>query len=145
MGFFDHPLVERLAYFVVRGLRDELDDIVREYEAKHEPPTEAELAKMVADLSPADHLPETPSELHAAGIIPLKVSDLDREIEEMRTQFDELHGWLLFRFYNDGSHSYVTFGCWHPEQLTLAGAVLTHEALIESRHAVEPDNDLVRR
>lgn len=140
MGFFDHPLVERLGYFVARGLRAELDDIVREYEAEHEPPP-----LPVLHQPPDGQPPETPSELHATGVIPLKVSELDHEIAEMRGEFDELHGWLIFRFYNDGSHSYTMFGCWHPEHLALAGAVLTHEGLIQSSHAVAPDSDVVRR
>ena len=140
MGLFDHPLVERLGYFVARGLRAELDGIVRDYEAEHEPPP-----LPVLHQPPEDCPPETPSELHATGVIPLRVSELDQEVAEMRGQFDEIHGWLMFRFYNDGSHSYVTFGCCHPEHLALAGAVLTHGGLIQSRHAVTPDNDVVRR
>lgn len=138
MGLFDHPLTEKLGYNFAKALRQECDDLIREYERKYG-------STGVASAKPPLHAPPEPGDAprasdlaHAAEIIPLKASDLDREIQEMKAEFDQIHGWLVFRFYHDGSHTYVTFGCCHPEHLALAGAVLTQEALIECRRAVAP-------
>lgn len=140
MGFFSHPLVEKLGYSFAKALRQECDGLIRDYERGHT--RNMEKAKPPLHGVPEPGTPPSAADLaHAAEIIPLKSSDLDREIDQMRAEFDEIHGWLLFRFYHDGSHTYVTFGCCHPEHLALAGAVLTQEALIECNRAVPPEMD----
>ena len=138
MGLFDHPLVEYLGYTVAKALHREVEGVIRDYEREHSPTLVSNKPPLhvVSDLGLP---PQTASEAHATEIIPLKTSDLDREIDQMRAEFDQIHGWLLFRFYNDGSHTYVTFGCCHPEHLALAGAVLAQEALIACHRAVPPD------
>jgi hypothetical protein len=138
MGLFDHPLTKKLGYSFARALRQECDGIIREYEREHALTLGA--GKPPLHGTPEPGMPPLAADLaHAAEIIPLKASDLDREIDQMRAEFNQIHGWLIFRFYNDGSHTYVTFGCCHPEHLALAGAVLTQEALIECHRAIPPD------
>jgi len=138
MGLFDHPLVEYLGYTVAKALHREVESVIRDYEREHSPTLVAKHPPLHVVPDSATP-PQTVSEAHATEIIPLKTSDLDREIDQMRAEFDQIHGWLLFRFYNDGSHTYVTFGCCHPEHLALAGAVLAQEALIACHRAVPPD------
>lgn len=133
-------LIDRLQYAVGKVLHKRLGQVLRAYESKGEPLTEAKLERLVKGvMRPPGH--DAKDEPQGAEVVPLHQTDLDQEIAEMRADWDKIHGWILIRFYNDGGYGITPFGCLHAEMLALAGALLTDEALEKCRSVHEGEED----
>ena len=133
-------LVDRIGYEVGKVLHRNLGRFLRAYEGKSEPLAEAKLERLVKGVTrPPGH--DVADEPKGAEIVPLHQSDLDEEIAEMRADWDKIHGWMLIRFYSDGSYGITPFGCLHADMLALAGALLTDEALDKCRSVRDEPED----